>query len=98
MTAAQDDAYVPPALYLFHADQAAPIHALKTLPPFFEEVAAGRKTVEVRRDDRGFQRGDLLRLEEYEHATGYTGRLLIRQVTHVLRGWGVEEGYVSTLR
>lgn len=35
-------------------------HVLKTLPDYFDAVARGEKTFEVRRDDRGFQKGDIL--------------------------------------
>lgn len=35
-------------------------HKLKLPEPYFTEVLEGRKTFEVRRNDRGFQRGDTL--------------------------------------
>jgi len=41
-------------------------HELKCQPPHFAAVAAGRKTVEIRRDDRGFAVGDILDLREYD--------------------------------
>jgi hypothetical protein len=72
------------------------VHHLKTVPPFYEEVVSGRKTVEVRKDDRDFQAGDTLVLHEYDRRTQReTGRWTTRLVTHVLRGWGVEDGYVA---
>lgn len=43
-------------------------HKLKCLPEFFRALLAGIKPFEVRRDDRGFQRGDHLQLEEWEPA------------------------------
>ncbi len=42
-------------------------HTLKTLPQYWDAVAGGEKNFEVRRDDRGFQKGDeliLVRLAE----------------------------------
>ncbi len=36
------------------------IHELKTAAFAFEAVKSGEKTFEVRRNDRGFQRGDLV--------------------------------------
>jgi len=73
-----------------------PIHVLKTWPAYFKEVLIGRKTFEVRRDDREFQVGDTLRLVEWSQQTGHTGRALDRRVTYVLPGgeFGIEEGYV----
>lgn len=41
------------------------IHELKTWPEFFDAVARGDKTFEVRKDDRGFQVGDELVLERW---------------------------------
>ena len=38
------------------------VHQLKTLPVYFDAVERGEKTFEVRRDDRGFQKGDVVRL------------------------------------
>jgi len=40
-------------------------HNLKTWPSYFNEVLSGEKTFEIRRNDRQFQVGDLLILEEY---------------------------------
>lgn len=38
-------------------------HILKCWPAYFDAVARGEKTFEIRRDDRGFQRGDILVLQ-----------------------------------
>lgn len=53
-------------------------HVLKTAPPYFEAVLTGDKTFEVRRDDRGFQRGDTLRLREYDRRAAEAERLSSR--------------------
>lgn len=63
------------------------VHDLKIWPSYFEAVAGGRKTFELRSDpgDR-FQEGDVLRLHEYVLAgTYYTGRVLRATVGYVLR-------------
>lgn len=39
-------------------------HDLKTRTPWFDRVAAGEKRAEIRRHDRDFQVGDMLRLIE----------------------------------
>ena len=49
------------------------IHTLKCDPVWFQRSLDGTKTFEVRRNDRGFQRGDQVRLREYT-IFGYTGR------------------------
>jgi len=42
-------------------------HVLKTDPEVFEALVSGRKTYELRRDDRGFAVGDRLTLRETSH-------------------------------
>ena len=42
-------------------------HELKTDPQVFDDVVSGRKTFEIRKDDRGFEVGDLLKLRKTKH-------------------------------
>ena len=75
-------------------------HELKTWPVFYAEVVAGRKTVEVRKNDRlpGFRVGDVLVLQEYTPSGDlFTGATCERVVTHIVAGgaWGLEPGYVA---
>lgn len=68
-------------------------HELKCWPGPFEGVATGRKTFEVRRDDRGFDVGDELWLRCWDPVTReYTGREVTRRVVWVERGWGMPAG------
>ena len=72
-------------------------HDLKTWPEYFNEVFLGHKTFEVRKNDRDFKVGDYLILKEWDPNTNsYTGRMLARKVSYILKGgeFGVEEGYV----
>ncbi|SFV08074.1 ASCH/PUA domain-containing protein [Alicyclobacillus macrosporangiidus] len=72
-------------------------HELKTWPEYFEPLLRGEKTVELRKDDRGYAVGDTLILREYDPETGqYTGRSCTRLVTHILRGepW-LQPGYAA---
>ena len=62
------------------------VHDLKILPPFFEEVIAGRKTFEMRFDDRGYAVGDIVLLHEWEHGQ-YSGRRVSAKITYILRGF-----------
>ena len=46
-------------------------HELKVQPPYFDALLNDRKNFEVRRNDRGFQTGDVLYLHEFgTHAAG----------------------------
>ena len=80
-------------------------HELKTDPLPWEDIAAGRKTFEVRRDDRGYEVGDVLflaktRYTAAEMAEGkpleYTGAWQRVGVQHLLRGpaYGIPDGFV----
>lgn len=68
------------------------IHELKCVPPYFEAVAEGRKTFEVRRNDRRFWFADTLWLREYNPSgvdkalerNPYTGRECRATITYVL--------------
>jgi hypothetical protein len=63
-------------------------HHLKTLPRFFNAILSREKTFEVRRNDRGFQVGEYLVLEEYDpEISKYTGRVAVRRITYILDGW-----------
>lgn len=81
-------------------------HILKTLPVYFDAIKRGEKNFEVRRDDRGFQKGDVLVLcrlnDKYmPHAIDYDlegkpRHVIRKRVTYVLTGGqlGIEPGYV----
>lgn len=63
------------------------VHDLKTWPDVFQAVWDGDKTAEFRRDDRGFEVGDQLRLNEWNPETGlYTSRAVVATVSHVTHG------------
>jgi uncharacterized membrane protein YeaQ/YmgE (transglycosylase-associated protein family) len=62
-------------------------HALKTWIVPFSAVWDGFKFHEVRVDDRGFNVGDVLLLQEYEKETQiYTGRNMRVLVTYISKG------------
>jgi hypothetical protein len=72
-------------------------HDLKTWPAEFAAVEAGVKRFEWRKNDRGFEVGDVLRLQEYDpDREQHTHRETVVDVTYLLRGplFGVPEGYV----
>lgn len=63
------------------------LHELKTWPMYFDAVLSGRKTFEIRKNDRGFEPGDVLILREYLAETDepgrYTGRELRRRISYI---------------
>lgn len=75
-------------------------HILNTLPEYWDAVERGEKTFEVRRDDRGFQRGDTVVLARLDrHASGAVSksdRRLRFTIGWILTGgqFGIEPGYV----
>lgn len=72
-------------------------HALKTWPEYFKKVESGEKLFEVRKDDRKFQVGDKLILQEYNpEQKQYTGKEWEGHITYLLSGgnFGIKKGYV----
>lgn len=73
------------------------VHELKTWKQYFEEVFMGRKTFEIRKNDRNFKRGDILILKEWDNDNkSYTGREMARRVTYILNGgqFGISDEFV----
>ena len=85
-------------------------HFLKTLAPYYDAVKAGMKTFEVRKDDRGFQKGDRVVLVRttghysrdksiiYDAENGkYVSDKLEFDIGWVLTGgqFGLEPGFVA---
>ncbi len=77
---------------------------LKIDPAAFQDVFDNHKKAEIRRNDRGYQVGSVLKLLETrstgeEMAAGaplvYTGRGCFRFVTHVQEGYGLQDGFVA---
>lgn len=75
-------------------------HELKVHSPYFWAISDGRKPFEVRKDDRGFQTGEILWLREYKPDVDldlrYTGNAEYARISYILRGgqFGVEVGHV----
>ena len=82
-------------------------HMLKTWDVYWDAIQRNEKLFEVRRDDRGFQKGDTLILRRMkkdhngiwrEDRDPYDSspRDLERKITYILTGgqFGIEPGYV----
>ena len=72
------------------------IHDLKIDPEYFNAVRFGRKTFEVRKNDRNYEVGDCINLQEYDRNSDlYTGRTLNVQINYILDNQEfLREGYV----
>jgi hypothetical protein len=70
-------------------------HELKTWPEYFKDVWNNTKTFEIRKNDRHYRAGDMLRLREWSSVGGYTGREIERRISYVFLGgtMGIEQGY-----
>lgn len=68
-------------------------HRLKIMPEFFQAVTDGRKTFELRKDDRGFAVGDGLVLSEW-NGSDFTGREFRCVIDYILKDYdGLCPGY-----
>ena len=69
-------------------------HYLKIKPEYFRAIESGKKTFEVRFNDRNFQVYDILHLQEWV-GDEYTGRHIEAEVTYLLDTPDFcKEGYV----
>lgn len=69
---------------------------LKILPQYFLPVFTGKKTFEIRYNDRNFHTGDFIRLREWSNGE-YTGNYVVKQITYILRDgmYGLRDGFVG---
>jgi ParB family chromosome partitioning protein len=73
------------------------LHRIKILDSFADAVYSGDKTFEVRKNDRGYQKGDYVDfIVLYADGCEYVDHPLSKkryEITYVLSGWGIEDGY-----
>lgn len=74
------------------------LHNIKIRESFAEAVMRGDKTFEVRKNDRGYQKGDYVNFIVLYDSDGceYVDHPLSKkhyEITYVLSGWGIEDGY-----
>lgn len=59
-------------------------HFLKTWPEYYRAVVTGKKTFELRRNDRNYRAGDIVILREYDPASGqFTGDEISFRISYV---------------
>ncbi|EGO8857938.1 DUF3850 domain-containing protein [Enterococcus faecalis] len=76
----------------YEVEKEPTIHELKILPEYFEAVVSGDKCFEIRKNDRGYKVGDILRLNEYEDGK-YTGNFHVAEITYIT-DYAQQDGYV----
>ena len=73
-------------------------HEVKILPQFIKPLVSGKKSFEIRYNDRDYQVGDKLVLNGWDKEKGeYTGQVIDCIITYVLWGgqYGIEPRYVG---
>lgn len=72
-------------------------HSIKINIEFCNAVVNGEKSFEVRKNDRGYQKGDTVTFKAVDkvgviefHDINYKKY----EITYVLSGWGIREGFV----
>ena len=75
------------------------IHEIKLREEFCDAVYEGRKTFEIRKNDRGYQTGDYVRFipisgDYFQQPIQHPLKDKTYEITYILSGWGIPEGYV----
>lgn len=75
------------------SQQEKKVHDVKLGATFFDDVKTGRKTFELRKNDRDYKEGDTIVLHEYKDGTT-TGRTITKKIVYMLEDFtGLEDGY-----
>lgn len=69
------------------------LHTLKIQSKYFVDVISGLKTFEIRKNDRDYEIGDVLELEEIDTDFEYTGGSCYREVTYIT-DYAQQDGYI----
>lgn len=72
------------------------IHEIKLDTQFCDAVLHGEKTFEVRRNDRNYQKGDLIKFIPVGTCfipVSHPIKDKVYEITYVLSGWGIQEGF-----
>lgn len=52
------------------------------MPEYFAAIVSGEKRFEIRKNDRNYQKGDILRLMKYEDGN-FTGDVHVSEITYI---------------
>ena len=76
------------------------IHIIKLRDTFADEVLSGEKSFEIRYNDRGYQKGDLVKFTAVHGEGGLATKIphpindVTFEITYVFSGFGIKESYV----
>jgi hypothetical protein len=73
------------------------LHKIKLREEFADAVLYGDKTFEVRENDRGYQKDDLVQFKVIDRSLVPISHPITKEtyrITYVLNGWGIEQNYV----
>ena len=69
------------------------VHQIRLGESFFEDACSNIKSFELRKNDRGYKKGDILELMEFADGRN-TGRMVRKLVTYILEDYtGLEDGF-----
>lgn len=75
------------------------IHVVKCKKTYFEQVVRETKKFEIRKNDRNYQPGDIIIMQEIEDEDGpavYTGRFVLCKIGYMLEDFeGLTPGFVA---
>lgn len=74
------------------------VHDLKILNYFADSVFTGNKTFEIRKNDRGYQKGDYIRffaVDEQHRESFHPIEQDLYKIIYVISGFGLKNGYVA---
>ena len=68
-------------------------HEIKIVASYYEDVISGKKSFELRKNDRGYKQGDSLKMLEFKDGK-HTGRTIDADIIYMLEDYtGLTEGY-----
>lgn len=73
------------------------IHELPLKEYFCDDVLSGNKNFEVRKNDRGYQKGDRIKFIPFSGIGLHFNHPIetaLYEITYVLNGWGIENEFV----
>lgn len=75
----------------------AKVHTIKIMEDFCDALMSGEKSFEIRKNDRGYQTGDVLQFIPVD-SSGLPVKHRIEHevfdVIYILSGWGLKNGFV----